>query len=96
MNNFGILDLSGIPLAVEPDSRTPSTSMQLWPNPAQRVVQVAGLPAGQPLQFYDALGRLALTLPAPRGSAQVQLPPSLKPGVYIVRCGPATRRLVVE
>ncbi|MBF9143102.1 T9SS type A sorting domain-containing protein [Hymenobacter properus] len=72
-------------------------TFDVYPNPAHTAVTVAGLPPGQVVQVLDIVGRkvLAGTVP-PQGTLQLALPAGLPPGVYLVRAGAQTRRLVVE
>ncbi|WP_262905867.1 beta strand repeat-containing protein [Hymenobacter terricola] len=70
--------------------------LTLAPNPA-RATTLAGAEAGAPVQVYDALGRLVLTATADAaGTAALALPTGLAGGVYVVRAGAASARLVVE
>ena len=69
--------------------------LTLWPNPAHhtvQVVQVSGAPLDAPVQVLDALGRLVRT-GAPATTLSVV---GLAPGVYTVRAGVGTARLVIE
>ena len=74
-----------------------AAQLRVWPNPARGAITVAGLPPGQPVQVFDLLGRLRLaaTLP-PSGPLELALPTTLGPGVYVVRGGGQSKRLVVE
>lgn len=71
----------------------PGTAFSLAPNPATTTVQLTGAPAGTTACLLDALGRIVRTYPA--GSTTLDLH-GLAPGLYTVRAGAATRRLVVE
>ena len=74
-----------------------AATFQLWPNPTHDQVTVAGLPAGQQVQLLDLTGRVLLTAPMPpSGSLDLMLPAHVRPGVYLVRGGTRTLRLVVE
>ena len=75
-----------------------SATWQLWPNPTREGrVTVAGLPPGQPVQLLDLTGRLLLTTTTPpAGPLLLELPTPLRPGLYLVRSGGQSRRLVVE
>ncbi|NVO83869.1 zinc-dependent metalloprotease [Hymenobacter terrestris] len=75
-----------------------SVAWQLWPNPTREGrVSVAGLPAGQPVQLLDLTGRLLLTTTMPpAGPLTLELPAGLRAGLYLVRSGSQSRRLVVE
>jgi hypothetical protein len=49
------------------------------------------------VEVFDALGRSVLRAQADdAGQAALALPAGLAPGVYVVRCGVLSRRLVVE
>ncbi|MBT9394302.1 hypothetical protein KLP40_14110 [Hymenobacter sp. NST-14] len=75
----------------------PRTEFQLWPNPTHAQVMVAGLPAGHLVQLLDLTGRVLLTATMPpAGPLSLALPAGLGPGVYLVRGGARTLRLVVE
>ena len=69
--------------------------LQLWPNPARGTVSVAGGAPGEVVQLLDLTGRVLgrAVLPA-TGPLQLALPAT--PGVYVVRSGSQSRRLVVE
>ncbi|MBF9223637.1 T9SS type A sorting domain-containing protein [Hymenobacter ruricola] len=71
--------------------------LTLYPNPAHGTVTMGGISAGAPVEFFDALGRLVAAAPADAaGTAQQALPAGLAAGVYVVRSGPSTLRLLVE
>ncbi|MBC7446669.1 MAG: IPT/TIG domain-containing protein [Hymenobacteraceae bacterium] len=66
----------------------------LVPNPAHDQVRLVSLPAtASTVQVLDALGRVVRTQPAAARSLDVR---GLPAGVYVVRAGASTRRLVVE
>ena len=74
-------------------------ALGLAPNPATSRVRLSGLPAGQPIEVFDGLGRLVrtATLP-PDATLSVQ---GLAPGLYLLRARdahnrPYAGRLVVE
>ena len=95
MARFAIYDPNA-PLATSAAKATPAT--QLFPNPAHGTATLR-LPAGaarQPLALRDALGRLVRQFPAPAGSEAVLDLRGLPAGVYWVRCGELSQRLVVE
>lgn len=74
--------------------------LTLYPNPTQDyvTVQVSNWPPGTThpaVQVFDALGRQLRFLPVADAGAAVTLR-ALAPGLYVVRCGALTRRLVVE
>jgi hypothetical protein len=77
-------------------AQAPAT-FSLYPNPASRAVQLAGLPAGQAIQLIDALGRTVVTATADAtGKARLSWPAEVASGVYIVRAGTQARRLTIE
>ncbi|MFD1875543.1 T9SS type A sorting domain-containing protein [Hymenobacter bucti] len=78
---------------------TPTPRLVLYPNPAANNASLTLAPASQarPVVVLDALGRLICTalLPA-RASTVVLNLRGLPAGAYLVRCGDAAVRLVVE
>ena len=95
MAGFGIYDPAA-PLATTAAQATPAA--QLFPNPAHGTATLR-LPATaprQPLTLTDALGRLVRQYPAPAGAEAVLDLRGLPAGVYVVRCGALSQRLVVE
>jgi hypothetical protein len=95
MVRFGIYDPSAV-LATAPAASRAMAA--LFPNPAHGTATLR-LPAGaarQPLTLTDALGRTVRRYPAPTAAdAELDLR-GLPAGVYSVRCGQLTQRLVVE
>jgi hypothetical protein len=78
--------------------RSPANELTLWPNPVRRgaTVWAAGLPTGQPEQVFDATGRLVVADARLVYQAQgLALSASLAAGLYVVRCGPQARQLVL-
>ncbi|RSK45803.1 T9SS type A sorting domain-containing protein [Hymenobacter perfusus] len=71
---------------------TSAMALVLLPNPAQQYVQVQGA-ANRPIQLLDMTGRVLRMQPA--GNSLLQLS-GVKPGLYLVRTGMRTARLVVE
>ena len=73
--------------------------LQLAPNPAHDFATLT-LPAAatpQPLALLDALGRPVRTFTLPAHAAETTVDVAgLPAGVYVLRCGTASRRLVVE
>lgn len=57
-------------------------ALHLYPSPARTTVQVAGLPAGLPVQLYDALGRVVRAAVSGPAGVSVQ---GLAPGLYTLR-----------
>ena len=94
MARFAIYDPAA-PLATAATRVTPAA---LFPNPAHGTATLR-LPAGAarlPLTLSDALGRAVRQFPAPAGPEAVLDLRGLPAGVYLVRCGELTQRLVVE
>lgn len=90
--------LSGFALATP--AATPAEIFTLAPNPATAQVRLTwpeASAAPRPAQVLDGLGRPVRqqVLPARATSAAVDVQ-GLAPGLYLVRCGTATGRLVVE
>ena len=69
-------------------------NMRLTPNPAHETVRLTGT-AGAPATLLDELGRVVRTSHENLATTNINLR-GLPPGVYTVRVGAATRRLVVE
>jgi len=70
-----------------------------YPNPAHATVRVLllGPATAAPLQVYDALGRVVYAQPAPAIGTETLLPlSSLPTGVYVLRCGALSQRLILE
>ncbi|MBG8555033.1 T9SS type A sorting domain-containing protein [Hymenobacter guriensis] len=76
---------------------TAKSSLTLFPNPAKGTTTLTGSVPGTTVRVFDTLGRQVLATTADAtGAATLTLPPRLAPGVYVVRAGATTRRLVVE
>lgn len=76
----------------------PPSAFTIWPNPvaATGELQVSGVAPHMTLQVLDATGRAVRQVAADiTGSAHLTVQ-GLTPGIYTLRAGPATRRLVVE
>lgn len=81
-------------LAVAPPGR--HATFVLYPNPATGKVRLSGAPAG-PVSLTDALGRTVRTTLLPAGQTEATLDlAGLPAGLYLMRSGAQTRRLVVE
>ena len=76
-------------------SLAPATShFTLWPNPATETVRLSGTAAGQTVQVLDATGRVVRrTTAADVTTFDLR---GLTPGVYVVRVGEQSQRLVVR
>ena len=82
--------------AVLATKATQAALLGVYPNPARTQAQVQAPAGAAQVLLYDALGRLARTVPA-AGAAPTLLPlAGLPAGVYVVRAGAATARLLVE
>ncbi len=70
-------------------------ALTLFPNPARTTVQLTGA-TGATAALLDGLGRRVRTVPvSPEGAATLDVR-ALPAGLYLLRAGGATRRLVVE
>jgi hypothetical protein len=69
-------------------------ALRLYPNPAHDVVRLTGAP-GATATVLDGCGRVVRTIALPDGTTALDVR-GLPVGVYAVRVGAATRRLVVE
>jgi hypothetical protein len=68
-----------------------------YPNPAHQTVTVAGLPAGQSVELFDAVGRIIATGKADAtGKTALVWPASVASGIYILRAGTQAQRLTIE
>ena len=74
--------------------RSPS-GLTLWPNPSQGTVYATGLEAGQPVQVFDSRGRLVAADARPTYEVQGLALPTLAAGMYVVRCGSQTKKLII-
>ena len=85
------------PLATTAAARA-TPAAQLFPNPAHgtATLRLPAAAARLPLTLTDALGRLVRQYPAPAGPKAVLDLRGLPAGVYLVRCGELSQRLVVE
>jgi hypothetical protein len=78
-------------------SASAPAAFSLYPNPASRAATVAGLPAGQRVELFDAVGRLVATATADAtGKALLTWPASVASGVYVLRAGTQARRLTIQ
>jgi len=75
-----------------------TAALQLYPNPApDGTATLTGALPGAAVTVYDALGRPVLTATADAsGTTRLTLPSGLPAGVYLVRAGGQTLRLLVE
>ncbi|MBF9239810.1 VCBS repeat-containing protein [Hymenobacter sp. BT683] len=67
-------------------------ALQAYPNPARGTVRVDGPGSTGPLVLFDLLGREVLRQPAGPSLPLI----AVVPGIYVLRCGTRTTRLVVE
>lgn len=73
------------------------TGLTLVPNPTRTATLASGLVAGAAVDVFDTLGRPVLHAQVDAaGQAALALPTGLAPGMYLVRSGARTSRLVVE
>ncbi len=72
-----------------------AVALQAWPNPARETLTLQPPTGAQSVEILDALGRVVLTVPTPT-AAPITLRPALPTGIYTVRAGAETVRLVVE
>ncbi len=90
-----IASLSGTTGLPDADNSPNQPRLTLSPNPAHTTVQLTGA-TGATATLLDGLGRAVGTAPVgPEGSATLDVR-ALAPGLYLLRAGRATRRLVVE
>ncbi len=83
-------------LATAPALAARSAAFTLSPNPASTQVRLSGAGALAAIVLTDLTGRLVATATAD-GTGAATLPVAgLPAGVYVVRAGPQTRKLVVE
>ncbi|MDO7875279.1 T9SS type A sorting domain-containing protein [Hymenobacter sp. ASUV-10] len=74
-----------------------SPAFAVFPNPARGTITVTGSAALAPLTVLDALGRPVLTTTADAGgTTTLRLPAGLAPGLYLMRSGGRSQRLLVE
>jgi hypothetical protein len=90
-----LVTISATPLATT--AGTSAARLALFPNPTQAVTTLSGAEAGAAVQVLDVLGRAVLSVKADAtGKATLALPASLAKGVYVVRTGQLSARLVLE
>jgi hypothetical protein len=79
---------------------SPAEAISLAPNPARQQAQLTWAtpaPTARTLGVFDGLGRLVREQPVPAQATTASLNVrGLVPGLYLVRCGTAVSRLVVE
>ncbi|MDO7875282.1 Ig-like domain-containing protein [Hymenobacter sp. ASUV-10] len=74
-----------------------AANWRLTPNPATSSCLLTGVTSHAPVQLLDALGRSVLMATADAaGTARLALPAGLAPGLYLVRSGGRSQRLLVE
>ncbi|WP_139922758.1 SBBP repeat-containing protein [Hymenobacter sp. DG01] len=82
--------------SVQDLARPAAATLTLWPNPSRGTVWATGLEPDQPVQVFDALGRLVAANARPAYEVQgLNLPP-LTPGMYVVRCGKQSQRILIQ
>lgn len=72
------------------------TALEIWPNPATDVVRITGPAPGTRVELLDLLGRIVGRGGVMPPAGALALPLGLARGVYVVRVGARTRRLVIE
>lgn len=73
------------------------SALTVYPVPAHGNLYITNASPSSMLTINDAIGRVVASAnTSTTGAAMLQLMPSLAPGIYIVRCGTSTQRLVVE
>lgn len=82
-------------LAVAELAQRSPAGFTLWPNPSHGTVYATGLEAGQPVQVFDSRGRLVVADARQAYEAYGLALPTLAAGMYILRCGSQTRKLVI-
>lgn len=83
------------PLAATSATKSPAMGTGVYPNPAHDVVQVTSTTAGQPVELLNSLGQVVQTTTLAPGTASLAVQ-SLPRGVYILRQGNSSSRLVLE
>lgn len=74
-----------------------SKQLLAYPNPAHDILQLQGLALIAPLEVFNALGRQVWSQPIPAVGAKTSLSlAELPKGIYILRCGALTQRLILE
>ena len=91
--------LAGGPLPTTP-ARPVAARLAVWPNPAApgQAVQWEGANSPAAPRLFDALGRERALPPATgsRPPTRLTLPAALAPGVYVLRLGSQSAKIVVE
>ncbi|GAB3876205.1 hypothetical protein GCM10028824_33500 [Hymenobacter segetis] len=96
-NNTAGVCLNGGTGPLAAGAGSPSPALGFFPNPAHGTAILTGTAPGTRVTVLDALGRPVLTATADAtGTAALVLPASLASGVYVVRAGTASGRLLVE
>jgi uncharacterized delta-60 repeat protein len=94
----GLARLTNTLLAAQP-ALPAAPALEVYPNPARSsaTLRLPAAATARPAQLLDALGRpvRAFILPAHAAETTVDVA-GLPAGVYVLRCGAASRRLVVE
>lgn len=73
-------------------SGTSPSALTVYPNPAHGTVTVAGGVGAEPFVLFDLLGREHYRQP----QGPVIFIGGIKPGLYLLRCGPRAVRLVID
>lgn len=72
-------------------NENPESLLQLWPNPASETIHIDGLNAAE-VQVYNALGQLVKRV---QGSNEINVS-SLPEGMYFIKVGNNTRKIIVK
>lgn len=90
--------LSAGPLATNGGASQPAAGLVVWPNPGGRgAVWVQGPAAGAAVEVVDVMGRRVSRSQMPAsGPLRLELPAALITGIYVVRSGGQSQRLVLE
>lgn len=83
------------PVAMGLTDLSPSTPLGAYPIPAHCTVQLTGLVPGSKAILYDSQGRAVLTTVATAATSALNIQ-ALRPGLYTVRAGTTSRRIVIE
>ncbi len=86
---------AGTPTGVNADA-VAAQALVLWPNPASGQVQLAGSMPGAVVTVFDVTGRAIRSYKADTAGAAALDLTGITKGVYTVRVGTVSRRLVVE
>jgi hypothetical protein len=73
------------------------SKLTLSPNPVHQTTTLSGAEPKAPVQIFDSVARLVVTATTNEsGTAQLELPTGLLPGIYLVRVGNKSTRMTIE